>query len=94
MLIISKIAKVDTTNKLTVAFDVSKHKLNYFAEISGKISGRSAREEKAVQDEVPNTTRSLFATLSALSDYASKQGFSGLHITCCIFRRVRQVVTI
>jgi transposase len=82
MLIISKIAKVDTTNKLTVAFDVSKNKLNYFAEISGKISGRSAREEKAVQDEVPNTTRSLFSTLSALSEYASKQGFSGLHITC------------
>jgi hypothetical protein len=74
MLIISKIAKVDTTNKMTVAFDVSKHKLNYFAEITGKISGRSAREERAAQDEVPNTTMSVIRTLRELSNFAAQQG--------------------
>jgi transposase len=67
---------------MTVAFDVSKRKLNYFAEITGKISGRSAREEKAIQAEVPNTTMSLIRTLRELADFASKQGFCGLHITC------------
>jgi transposase len=82
MLIISKIAKVDTTNKMTVAFDVSKRKLNYFAEISGKISGRSAREEKAIQGEIPNTTTSLITVLKQLGIFASGQGFSGLHIAC------------
>lgn len=82
MIIISKIAKIDTTNKMTVAFDVSKSKLNYFAETKGKITGTSCREEIAIQDEVPNTTKSIIATFKELSDYASKQGLSGLHIAC------------
>jgi transposase len=82
MLIISKIAKVDTTNKMTVAFDVSKSKLNYYSQISGKIAGNSARETKAIQDEIPNTTTSLITTIRDLAGFASQQGFSGLHIVC------------
>ena len=41
MIVTSKIAKIDTTNKMTVAFDVSKRKLNYYSEIAGKVSGTS-----------------------------------------------------
>jgi hypothetical protein len=32
----SKIAKIDTTNKMTIAFNVSPRELNYFSEITGK----------------------------------------------------------
>lgn len=44
MILTSKIAKIDTTNKMTVAFDVSSRKMNYFSEITGKIAGNSSKE--------------------------------------------------
>jgi hypothetical protein len=56
MIVTSKIAKIDTANKMTVAFDVSKVKLNYYSEIAGKISGRSCSEVQEVQGEIRNGT--------------------------------------
>ena len=49
MEIIRQLAKIDTTNKMTVAYDVSKDKLNYYSEVEGKISGRNYRDFYAVQ---------------------------------------------
>jgi transposase len=80
MIVTSKIAKIDTTNKMTVAFDVSKRKLNYYAEITGKVSGTSCKEIKEMRDEICNDTISIAATIRDLAVLAAEHGFSGLHI--------------
>jgi transposase len=80
MIVTSKIAKIDTTNKMTVAFDVSKLKLNYYSEMRGKISGTDCKEVKEVQDEIRNATRSISTTIDDLAGLAAEHGFSGLHI--------------
>ncbi len=36
MEMIRRVAKIDTTNVMTIAFDVSKDKLNYYSEVEGK----------------------------------------------------------
>ena len=51
MEIIRQLAKIYTTNKMTVANDVSKDKLNYYSEVEGKISGSNYRDFYAVQGE-------------------------------------------
>jgi hypothetical protein len=80
MIITSKIAKIDTTNKMTVAFDVSKAKLNYYSEITGKISGTSCKEVNEVQDEIRNTTNAIRQALGSLAELARQRGYGGLHI--------------
>lgn len=78
MIVTSKIAKIDTTNKMTVAFDVSKQKLNYYSEISGKICGTNSKEVKEVQDEISNATSSITTTIHDPAGLAAEQGFMGL----------------
>jgi len=80
MIITSKIVKIDTTNKMTVAFDVSKAKLNCYSEITGKVSGTSCKEVHEVQDEIRNTTNAIRHTLGSLAEIARQRGYSGLHI--------------
>jgi transposase len=82
MIVTSKIAKIDTTNKMTVAFDVSSRKMNYFSEIAGKISGNSCKEVVEVQGEIHNTTRDIKKLFSELADLSGQRGYSGLHIVC------------
>jgi transposase len=82
MILTSKIAKIDTTNKMTVAFDVSSRKMNYFSEIAGKIAGNSCKEVVEVQDEIRNTTGDIRKTLSELTGLAKQRGYSGLHVVC------------
>lgn len=80
MIVTSKIAKIDTTNKMTVAFDVSKEKLNYYSEMRGKISGNNCKEVREVRDEIRNATTPIAEAIRDLAVLAAEQGFSGLHI--------------
>jgi len=82
MIVTSKIAKIDTTNKMTVAFDVSSGKMGYYSEITGKIAGNSCKEVVEVQDEIRNTTGAIRKTILELADLAAQRGYSGLHIVC------------
>jgi transposase len=82
MILTSKIAKIDTTNKMHVAFDVSYRTIEYFSEVSGKIAGNSCKEVVEVQDEINNTTRDIKKTFRELADLAKQRGYSGLHIVC------------
>lgn len=79
---IRTIAKINTTNKMTIAFDVSKDKLNYYSEVEGKIEGNNYREQLAIQDEIPNSPMGIFESLEELSGYANSHGFNGIHIVC------------
>src|SRR5271157_4717839 len=80
MIVTSKIAKIDTTNKMTVAFDVSKRKLNYYSEIAGKVSGTSCKEIKELRDEIRNATTPIAEAIHDLAVLASEHGYRGLHI--------------
>jgi len=80
MIVTSKIAKIDTTNKMTVAFDVSSGKMGYYSEITGKIAGNSCKEVVEVQDEIRNTTGAIRKTILELADLAAQRGYSGLHL--------------
>jgi transposase len=82
MRITRKIAKVDTTNKLTVAFDVAMKTLEYYSELRGKLSGTSCREVESIRGNLPNTTAAVSAGLKKLAKFAQKRAFSGLHIVC------------
>jgi transposase len=82
MRITRKIAKVDTTNKLTIAFDVAMKTLEYYSELQGKLSGTSCREVESMRGNLPNTTAAVTATLKKLARFAHKRGYSGLHIVC------------
>ncbi len=64
MHITRKIAKIDTTNKLTVAFDVSKDTLNYYSEIKGKVSLNDFKEMQSIEDTISNRTKSITKALS------------------------------
>lgn len=80
MIITSKIAKIDTTNKLTTAFDVSRDRLDYYTELKGKISGTSFREIESVVGKTHNRTMRIRGELKALNDLAIERGFDGLHV--------------
>lgn len=79
---IRRIAKIDTTNAMTVAFDVSKDKLNYYSEVEGKITGNNFRDQIIIQDEVANNTVSIIECLKELHAFALSQGYSGIHVVC------------
>ncbi len=82
MEIISRIAAIDTTNAMTVAFDVSKDKLNYYSEVEGKITGNNFRDQLIVQDEIPNTPLGIMENLDELREFAKSKGYFGIHIVC------------
>jgi len=82
MKMIRRIAKIDTTNAMTIAFDVSKDKLNYYSEVQGKITGNNYSEQLIIQDEVENNTLSIIGCFTELQTYALSAGFSGIHIVC------------
>jgi len=99
MYLTRKIAKIDTTNKLTVAFDVSMKTLEYYSELQGRLSGRSCREQEAMRGSFANTTASVTAGLKKLAKFAHKRAFSGLHVVCeptgsygdCLMRTARRL---
>jgi transposase len=82
MIITRKIAKIDTTNKMTVAFDVSSQKLDYHSEIAGKLAGNNCKEIIDVRDTLKNRTPDIQKTIIDLQGLASRHGYSGLHIVC------------
>ncbi len=82
MEIIRQLAKIDTTNKMTVAYDVSKDKLNYYSEVEGKISASNYRDFYAVQGVCKNGTLEIISNLNELKALSIKEGFSGIHIVC------------
>jgi hypothetical protein len=82
MKIISKLATIDTTNKMTVAFDVSKKTLNYYTEIEGKISGTNHKETIGGQGEIKNTTSAITHELKNLIEESHNHGYDGIHIVC------------
>lgn len=82
MQVIRRIEKIDTTNLMTIAFDVSKDKLNYYSEVEGKITGNNFRDQFCIQDEIPNTPLGIREGLSELNGFAKKHGFNGIHIVC------------
>ncbi len=79
---IRRVAKIDTTNSMTVAFDVSKDKLNYYSEVEGKIAGNNFREQLIIQDEIPNTPFGISDGLNELYSYALKNNFKSIHVVC------------
>ncbi len=68
MKMIRRIAKIDTTNAMTIAFDVSKDKLNYYSEVQGKITGNNYSEQLIIQDEVENNTLSIIGCRAELQN--------------------------
>lgn len=79
---IRRVAKIDTTNVMTVAFDVSKDTLNYYSEVEGKIAGNNFREELIIQDVIQNTHMGIWTGLQELTAYAKSQGYRGIHVVC------------
>ncbi len=77
---IRRVAKVDTTNRMTIAFDVSKDKLNYYSEVEGKINGNNYRDQFAIEDEIKNTPLEIISCLDELRGFAGSHGFDGIHI--------------
>jgi len=65
-----KLAVVDTTNRMTVAFDVSKAKLNYFSKIEGKLTGTSCKEIQAIEGEVANSLPAITSAIENLALFA------------------------
>ncbi|MBD3393067.1 MAG: transposase [Chitinivibrionales bacterium] len=82
MQVTRKIAHIDTTGKMTVAFDVSKDKLNFYSEVLGKISGTSCRETQDVEGEIRNRTHAILSCLRDLRSFASERGYKGIHVVC------------
>lgn len=82
MRITSKIAKTDTTNKMTVAFDISKDTCEYYSEVLGKLAGNSCREIRELRGSTANTTRALTQGLNELHIFSRGNGYNGLHIVC------------
>jgi transposase len=82
MKIIRTLATVDTTNKMTVAFDIGKRNVNYYSETRGKLSGTSCRELQTVQGEARNNRTTLSNLLGDLASHATEQGYDGLHVVC------------
>ncbi len=82
MEMIRRIAKIDTTNAMTVAFDVGKDKLNYYSEVEGKIAGNNFRDQLIIQDEILNTPLGIIHCLKELTTFAKASGYSGIHVVC------------
>jgi len=82
MKVVRKLALFDTTNKMTVAFDVSKKSLNYYSETKGKLSATSCREVQSIEDSIQNRTDTIRDALEQLKKYSSAEGFDGLHVVC------------
>jgi transposase len=82
MIVTRKIAKIDTTNKMTVSFDVGQKNLNYYSEIRGKVSGTSCREIQEIRDEIRNTTMAIQQALKSVEVVAKENGYAGLHVVC------------
>ncbi len=82
MKMIRRVAKVNTTNKMTIAFDVSKDKLNYYSEVEGKIVGNNFSDQFAIEDEIKNTPLGIMSCLDELREFAESHGFDGIHIIC------------
>jgi hypothetical protein len=82
MQLTSKIAKTDTTNKMTVAFDISKGSVEYFSEVEGKLAGNSCREVQELEGSAANRTPALTAALNKLFVFCRERGFDGLHVVC------------
>ena len=76
------LARIDTTNRLTVAFDVSSKKVDYYSELDGKIAGNSCREKRVLEGREDNTTRALDELLRRLDRFAAENGYHGLHVVC------------
>jgi transposase len=82
MKITRKLAVVDTTNRMTIAFDVSKGSLSYYSEIQGKLTGTSCKEIQAVEGEVSNTVSDITKALDNLLLFAKLHNHCGLHVVC------------
>lgn len=82
MQLTSKIAKTDTTNKMTVAFDISKDTGEYYSEVEGKLAGNNCREIQELHGSTANRTPALTATLNKLQAFCRERGYDGLHIVC------------
>jgi transposase len=82
MKITRRVATVDTTNKMTVAFDISKKNVNYYAEVRGRLSGTDCHEVEVLQGDARNGHASLTHLLGELVAYAAEHGYEGLHVVC------------
>lgn len=76
------VTRVNTTNRMTVAFDVSKGSLNYYSEVRGKVAGNSCHEVETIDDCVTNGTEVVTDTLRMLERFAKERGYAGLHVVC------------
>ena len=66
--------KINTSELLTVAFDVSKDTLNCYSEFNNKTS--------ILEDSFVNRSSTIQTKLQELLVFAKSHGLSGLHITC------------
>jgi len=71
----SKINQIKQENRLPVAFDVSRDKLNCYSQWGDKVI-------YSFDDEFPNRIRIIEHKLKAFYVFAKKKGFRGLHIIC------------
>lgn len=70
--------EVHTENLLVVGVDVSKDKLNLYAEHVRQ----AETSQREIEGQIPNRTDEIEATLQELADYAEEAGLEGLLVIC------------
>ena len=99
MFVTPKIAKIDTTGKLIIAFDIAMKKLDYYTELLRRLSQESSNSLEVIRGTIANKTYEINALLKKLAALALENGYTGLHIVCeptgnychCLMRTARRL---
>ena len=73
---------VKTAKPLIVGFDVSKTRLDFYAELEVDFAGGAAIQTKILENSFKNSTKEVENQLKALEKFAKEHEYAGLHIVC------------
>ena len=77
-----RIEKINRKYYLTVAFDVSKDKLNYYYETPGRLKSKDREMVECYEGEMENKAQVINEKLLDFARFAMDHGFEGLHVVC------------
>jgi len=77
-----RVEKINRKFYLTVAFDVSKDKLNYYYEIPGRLKSKHRELVECYEGEIENKAQVINESLLDLDRFAKDHGYEGLHVVC------------
>ena len=77
-----RIEKINRKSNLTIAFDISKDKLNYYYEIPGRLKSKDREVVECYEGEIENKAQVINQKLLDLVHFAKDHGYEGLHVVC------------